>query len=1048
MSNDKVKLYEEIITINEHNQLPLNPHPPYGNVTGYICYPNQFYGSKQFQIEQREIKLLIAENEYLKIAMAPNYGGRLWYIYDKLKQCEVLHKVNTDAKIYNAGMGFNYMGGGLELNLPNAHSQTNMRPRVGYAKENEDGSVSLIMQNIEKIGRVQWTVSFTLHPGEARVEHTVRIANETPVEARYLYWSNCGVPADGDSEFIYPEKAGSLHGDYENSVSWPYYDQTNIALMKNLDEMLGLYMLNAQEGYFGAYNHKTQTGLLHYADVNDLPGKKTWTWGWHEDAQHTKHTHSDTGDCYLEIQGGRITIQEELERIMPMSSAEWTEYWYPYSDIGIVNGVSATAAINFSITATENNQASAEIKLFANRNLENLELVLCRGNEKLKTVALAALKVGQPETLTVALDCAIDECDTIAAVIVDANNAVIVNALPEVVRKQDTDSYFKPRILVENQAEDFTAEGYFSKAEVLLKDWFEHLPEIKRLLNESLKVDPGFSRAHVELGMICLKGGQYETALTHFDKVLERIVDDGRTIYYRGLTLWLLGRASEAKATLRRSGRFGYECQERVLEAIIAINQADNQEAYRQLAQAERVGGNVLLTKVLKAIMLHRDGDNAAALKALAEAENITPDNSFIYCTRYLLSDNDSELKQQITAIYSGLQSEILEVIAIFNFAGLNSEAYALLELIDASNEMVELYRNHLSQLLGIAATAIPAVGGVQDFAWRMEECLILQQAIKLNPEQADNYFHLGNFYYGHGFYEAGITAWETATAKGLVRSELIYQLFKAYQLQGNTVKANQAISDAFALDCNDPYIFDDYVEMVFNEQGTEAGIKFMEDNLTTVVKYFPSTHKLLSSYMSVERFDDMEQLLKNINFGEFSRNPLGRHWVILKQGKGFIALQNGDYKAALDYFTESTEVPANISLHYLPTLTLRARKTFYQGLCCAKLGDNKLATKYWEETLTLKLRLRFEYSAKFTMCCTKLFHAFALKGMKRYADADLCREVITESGYNPKFPATAQQSLLKIASMVEQYEVDDFDKFDTPAGFVSNMSMATSVED
>jgi len=80
-----VKIYEIEEDILEHNQLPLDPYPPFGLLTGYIAYPFQFYGSKYFQIDKKKIKILIAENEYLKIGMAPDYGGRLWFIYDKIR---------------------------------------------------------------------------------------------------------------------------------------------------------------------------------------------------------------------------------------------------------------------------------------------------------------------------------------------------------------------------------------------------------------------------------------------------------------------------------------------------------------------------------------------------------------------------------------------------------------------------------------------------------------------------------------------------------------------------------------------------------------------------------------------------------------------------------------------------------------------------------------------------------------------------------------------------------------------------------------------------
>ena len=734
---------------------------------------------------------------------------------------------------------------------------------------------------------------------------------------------------------------------------------------------------------------------------------------------------------------------------MPMSSAEWTEYWYPYSDIGIVNGVSADAALNVSIEAVDDNQSVANIKLFANRNLKDLSIVLCRGTEKLKAVPLPSLVLGKPETVSVTLNCNLNECDTIAVVVVDSANAVIVNALPEAVRKQPVDSYFIPKILPENKAEDFTAEGIFSKAEILLKDWLDHLPEIKRLLNAALKVDPGFSRAHIELGMICLKGGQFETALEHFDRALTRIVDDGRTIYYKGLTLWLLGRAKEARAVLRRSSRFGYECQERVMEAIIAINQHEEKDAYEQLKQAERTGDGVLLIKVLKAIILYRAGRNVEAQSVASEAEKITSDNPFIYCVHYLLSDHSTEVKNQTRNIYSGLQSEILEVIAVLNFAGLNSEAYALFDLIDASNDIVELYRTHLERVLEIdAATNIPSIGGVADFAWRLEEFMLLQQAINLAPEKAENYFHLGNFSYGHGFTSEGIKAWKLAAEKGLSSPILSYQLFRAHKQQGEIDKANQYISEAFVLDNSDPYIFDDYAEMVFTKEGTEAGIRFLEDNLSTTMKYFTSMQKLLSSYIEVGNYDKMQDLLMKVDFSCFWRSSLGSFWLLLKQAKGYLALQEKDYVIALEHFSESADVPGNISLNYLPRLTVQARNLFYSGICHAELGDNDAAEKCWTAMLELNLKLRFEYSAKFEMCCTRFFQVFALKALKRYPEADMCMQVIRESAFNPKFQATAQKSLLKLGNMAEQYDYTEFDKFDTPAGLASNLSMATSVED
>ena len=112
--SERVKTYEIEEEILEHNQLPLDPYPPFGLLTGYITYPFQFYGSKYFQIDKKKIKILVAENEYLKIGMAPDYGGRLWFIYDKIRKKEVIHRNFKEAKFYNSGMGYQYLGGGMD----------------------------------------------------------------------------------------------------------------------------------------------------------------------------------------------------------------------------------------------------------------------------------------------------------------------------------------------------------------------------------------------------------------------------------------------------------------------------------------------------------------------------------------------------------------------------------------------------------------------------------------------------------------------------------------------------------------------------------------------------------------------------------------------------------------------------------------------------------------------------------------------------------------------------------------------------------------------
>ncbi|MCK5280402.1 MAG: DUF5107 domain-containing protein, partial [Cyclobacteriaceae bacterium] len=591
--NGSVKVYEIEEEILEHNQLPLDPYPPFGLLTGYITYPYQYYGSKYFQIDKKKIKILVAENEYLKIGMSPEYGGRLWFIYDKIRKKEVIHRNYKEAKFYNSGMGYQYLGGGMELNIPNAHSQTNARSRECVMKENDDGSVSLIMSNTEKIGRLHWSVTFTLFPGEARIKQDVRVANETHLEERYLYWANCGIPVNENTEFIYPENHGALHGEYENEISWPIYANKDISLLKNVDEAVGFYMLNAREGYMGYYNHDENFGLVHYADVNDLPGKKYWSWGWHVTALEKRYTHAEDVN-YGEIQSGRIVIQEKFDRIAPMSSLEFTHYWYPIGAIGSFNGASENGAINFTIDNSDSDMAVANIKIQTNQKYENPILLLKQNGEIIKKIKLPGLSPVTPVSISEEFELGNNKPKEISLFLLNKNGEVISNVLSPAEKPYKYDSYFAPHKNAKEERKDFTAEGLFTKAEWLLNDWFYHLPEIKEILNEVLIVDPGFSRAHTELGLINLRAGKLKEALGHFNQSLERIPDDSRTLYYKGLTLMYLGNITDAKYFLRHAGRFGYEYPERIAEAEIAIVSNNLNEAKIQLDKAISINGTIL----------------------------------------------------------------------------------------------------------------------------------------------------------------------------------------------------------------------------------------------------------------------------------------------------------------------------------------------------------------------------------------------------------------------------------------------------------------------
>jgi tetratricopeptide (TPR) repeat protein len=1053
----EVKTYEAFEQIDEHNQLPLDPYPPFGLLTGYICYPYQFYGSKQFQVTPRKLRLLVAENEYLKIAMCPDYGGRLYYMYDKIRRREVIHRINTAAKFYNAGMGYQYVGGGLELNLPNAHSQTNARPRDCVARKNPDGSVSLIMSNTEKIGRIHWSVAFTLSPGEARVRQDVRIANESAVEARYLYWANCGIPLTDNTEYIYPETKGAMHGKYEIVYSWPTYEGANIALIKNLDEMLGLYMLEAREGFFGYFSHDDKAGMAHYADVNDMPGKKYWSWGWHETAQHTKYTHTD-GRLYGEVQAGRIVIQEKLDRIAPLTSQMWTEFWYPVGDIGVFNGASENAAVNFDVRALTENSATAEIRIQATRAFEDVELVVKSGTETLKVLDRVDLQPGKPLVISTEIGCASAGLDQVSLEVRQSDGRKIAEVWSKARKPKPFDSYFDPEKQKSAKPEEFTAEGVFAKAEALASDWFYHLPRQKQLLEECLRIDPGFSRAHAELGLLAFQAGKFADALVHFDKALERIPDDGRTLYYKGLALRYLGRNENAQYYLRHSGRFGYEAAERMIEAEMAIAAGDLREAEAHLARSIVVNSSVLKGLILRALVLNRLGQTASAQQMLDRARNLDPENAFVSCAGVILGTAGSAPSvsfpsgRTIQKRYARFSEELLEVVAALYSAAFYEEAFIVLDLIENDNAVIRLYRNELEALLNKKSRPGDCTFYGQDFAWRLEEFLILQNQTARDPQNSELFNHLGNFAYAHDLEDEGIALWEKAYGLGYKTPVSLRSLYLAKKKRSAADEtAPDYLEEALRTAPDDPYLFDDYVAEIRAKKGLEASVKLLEEHIGRFLNCFTTCATLMNSYLLTGAYDKLERFIPRVNFATYWRSSLGRNWAVMKMATGFRKLKEKKYEEALADFEAAARVPENLEKYYLMDFPTQARRLFYIGYCQSRLGNEAAARKSWSEALNLKRHVRFEASYNFTLMQTRYFQAFCLRGLGRHEEADVLIQSIREFAASSTIAAATTETkkhLLTLAVLGRERNLDQFDRFDTELGIITFAGMSTSVED
>ena len=97
-----------------------------------------------------------------------------------------------------------WISGGVEWNIPHHHRASTFIPVQYSVEENADGSKTVWVGELEVRHRMRWAVGYTLRPGKAYLEASVRILNRTPVVNTMLCFANVAVHTNDNYQVIFP----------------------------------------------------------------------------------------------------------------------------------------------------------------------------------------------------------------------------------------------------------------------------------------------------------------------------------------------------------------------------------------------------------------------------------------------------------------------------------------------------------------------------------------------------------------------------------------------------------------------------------------------------------------------------------------------------------------------------------------------------------------------------------------------------------------------------------------------------------------------------
>jgi len=352
-----------------------------------VVYPHPVIEKILDEKVDKEWNAIYLENQYLKIMILPELGGRVQMAYDKTKQRHFIY-YNQVIKPALVGLTGPWISGGLEFNWPQHHRPSTYEPVDHCIEENADGSVTVWCSEVERMFRTRGMAGFTLHPDKAYLEIKVKLFNRTDFPQTFLWWANPAVKVNDDYQSVFPPDVNAVFDHGKRDVSeFPiakgtyykvdYSPGTDISRYKNIPVPTSYMAVNSKYNFVGGYENDSKGGLLHVANHHVSPGKKQWTWGHSDFGRAWDRNLTDEDGPYIELMCGVYTDnQPDFSWIMPGEEKTFSQYFMPYRDLGVVKNATKEAMVNLEVEGDK-----VIVKAFTTASYPNAKVVFKSGNE-------------------------------------------------------------------------------------------------------------------------------------------------------------------------------------------------------------------------------------------------------------------------------------------------------------------------------------------------------------------------------------------------------------------------------------------------------------------------------------------------------------------------------------------------------------------------------------------------------------------------------------------------------------------------------------------
>ena len=955
---NKVNIYESKIVIPTYpepaaEEMPMFAENRVHQRSSGRPYPNKVVMQvDRTHKEDKEYKLVTLENEYVKIEILPEIGGRIYSAYDKTTGYDYFYKQHVIKPALIGVLG-SWISGGVEFNWPFHHRASGFMPCDFTIEELPDGSAACHLSEHDPIDRMKGMVSIILRPGETILETKMRLYNRTSADKSFLWWENAAVPVNENYQIFFPQDVSYVNFHYLKSRTTypiagngvfngiPMDSDRDISWHKNTRQATSYFACASDYDFFGGYDHGKECGVVHIGDHHISPGKKMFTWAYCQLSKSWENALTDTDGEYAELMAGSYSDnQPNFSWLAPYETKIFSQRWYPISKIGSPTFANLNCAfrldkenktLKLQSTKIYNN---ATVKIFDNDNVyfeENCELIPNKALDfKIKDLPqyVNVLVVADGKTVAEYKQKKSDKF----------NMPDVITDMPSAAGMNDVDELYLAGVHVDQYRDPHTNPDSFWKEALKRKN--NHIPTL-------------IAMAKYELSRCAL-----DSAESYIKKAIDTVtvynerVQSGEVYYTYGRILEAMGETDKAYNYYYKA----YWAADSVAKAmtriaLIDIKRKDYNEAVRHAENALDYGKNNNLAVSALAIALREIGETRKADIILKEQ---LQKDKLDHLARYLMGKDDfygimdSDPLQTCLDIAFDLSSmgryediiSLIEGLISFNDSNKKQMAYytlgyyKFLKGLDGSGE----YKKAETAPLGKA------------YPVRYEEQKILEDVIS-KTESENAKMLLGCLLYNKLDYNKAAELWEECDAY-IGRRNLAVAYFSHLK------RGEEALS---------------IMKSLVNERKTDEELLYETVCLMDKMGVTPQEKIELITSHKVTRDDVLTELSKAYNQAfmpdkaietlmshdfvpcEGGEHAIADQYMFAYLVKGKTELDSGNFTKAIEYFREGQILPQSLGAGIWNHCKLIPLK-FYEAICLEKIGEKTKADEIFRYIATVQI--------------------------------------------------------------------------------------------